>query len=352
VSDPSPRWDLKNVRPDWLTRGGVANTGRSGTVDTRKIIAVENDLAGGHRGSGWVYRLQYTNAYAQLITKDELLVAIKGLANTTNANAPYIEEVYSANSLGGGLLYSGQKCFAVVVYDMPLYSPGIAQPGCGTAWTMKLANTGGAHANGSANGLTATSNGTIGIANNAVYFAFSPVQKGTATYKVIAQTLVNTTHSLRTTNKSKVMANLVISAGVSNAHGTFSVYGAPYIKAVTWANSSGGGTIKRNLNNFIVVTFNQALKASVAGWTLNVANTASGSAKTATSQSALANSTSLQFLFIPTVAGTYKVQAQSLANTAGPNLILAADTGAVPVFRVISGGAAGVSNTAGSKVVA
>ena len=100
------------------------------------------------------------------------------------------------------------------------------------------------------------------------------------------------------------------------------------------------------------VAFNEPI-SSKSDAKIVVANTASGN-----NMIAFANTTvevannSLRFRWQPKVLGTYKVQAQSLANATGTALnIRSLNSGNEVATKVITGGASGVANTAGTFVI-
>ena len=97
------------------------------------------------------------------------------------------------------------------------------------------------------------------------------------------------------------------------------------------------------------VSFNQPIQKLGGNMKISVANTISGSAKTATS-TAVFEGTKLVFTWTPTVAGTYKVQAQTIANNTSTAVSIRSVTanGNTAVSLVISGS---VSNTASTIVV-
>lgn len=121
--------------------------------------------------------------------------------------------------------------------------------------------------------------------------------------------------------------------------------GNPDIAQIYTANSSGGTTIKRNQTNYINVVFTEpvSIGASASPYRLTVANTASGNTVIATASTNKANiinaNNTLKFGFVPSVAGTYKVQAQNLANTAQAK-----------VYGVIGGASETVNNNISALV--
>ncbi len=120
-------------------------------------------------------------------------------------------------------------------------------------------------------------------------------------------------------------------------------FGRPAIHQVYVANTTGGNALKRNRVNYVYVVYNEAVSipASASPLRLTVANTAGGNTVIATSNTAKgsivnANNT-LTFKFKVATAGTYKIQAQNLTNTAQHR-----------VYSVVSG----LSNLANNNISA
>lgn len=139
---------------------------------------------------------------------------------------------------------------------------------------------------------------------------------------------------------------LVPMAEANNAY-----FGAPSIVELYAANTSGGSSIKHGAANYVYAVFNQPVKRFSGTLDMVVANTAGGTANTHAINAAAdpvvnANNT-LRFTFTPAAAGTYKVQAQTLANSAG-NHVKSRNTGTAVASRVIDGA---TSNTYGVIVV-
>lgn len=98
--------------------------------------------------------------------------------------------------------------------------------------------------------------------------------------------------------------------------------GNPDILEIYVSNSTGGTSLKRNSTNKVNVVFSEPISigASASPFRLTVANTAGGNTVVATASTNKSNivnaNNTLVFGFVANTAGTYKVQAQSLANTA------------------------------------
>lgn len=96
------------------------------------------------------------------------------------------------------------------------------------------------------------------------------------------------------------------------------------------------------------ISFNEPI-TSTSPMRLTVANTAGGAVRTATANTTVYGTNKLLFRWTPTVAGTYKVQAQNIVNsTLTATNIRSANSGTEPVSLVISGP---VSNTGGLVIV-
>lgn len=130
--------------------------------------------------------------------------------------------------------------------------------------------------------------------------------------------------------------------------------GFPDVAQIYFSGKGAGAT---GVSANVYVVFNEPVKYSGAGVTLKlaVANTVSGNAMVAKALRSnsntgikLANNT-LVFKFTPSVAGTYKVQAQTIANTStGSANLVSINTGNESANLVIIGA---VSNTAGTFIV-
>ena len=134
---------------------------------------------------------------------------------------------------------------------------------------------------------------------------------------------------------------LVPLKGVANS----SNFGAPTITDV-W-HTTDRAVINTPLKVF--VSYSEPLTVS-GGVKLNVANTAGGSAKVAVAPATLVNSeNTLAFTWTPTVAGTYKVQAQTMANSSATAINLRSSNAGTEVAPLVISGPA--SNTAGLVIV-
>lgn len=195
-----PLWSKTGTKPQYLN-----------SANTRNCIAT-ND--------GWVLRSNYTDVHSNARQKDEILVAIGNLGDSTDMGQPSISEIYLTDATGteASSFTNGELVLAKVVFDEPINLIGNST----FTYTLAVANT------VSGNAVTATANGsaTATNANNTLEFRFAPV---TGTYKINAQNLSNTVTGNSTTlrmyslNTSGEIANLTISAAVSNALGTFTV---------------------------------------------------------------------------------------------------------------------------------
>ena len=122
-----------------------------------------------------------------------------------------------------------------------------------------------------------------------------------------------------------------------------------------FANSDNTQELAAALNQplNIFVSFDQPIQSLGAGVKLAVANTSGGSvgvAKSAIGTTAVVEGNKLKFTFTPSVAGTYKVQAQTMANGSTGSLSLRTTTGNgnTAISLVVSGTQ---SNTTGTIVV-
>ena len=189
-----PLWDKSGTKPKYLP-----------TEESRRCIAT-ND--------GWVLRRNFTDVHSNARTKDEILVSIGNLGDSSDMGQPSVSTMWLANTSGGTDIKNGLVNYLYVGFDEPVaFANGSA------VFTIAVANT------VSGNAVNAASNNNIASvtqANNTLVFAFTPGAVGT--YKVQAQNIGNTTaatpYSLNTGGE---IANLTISAAVSNALSTFSV---------------------------------------------------------------------------------------------------------------------------------
>jgi hypothetical protein len=159
-----PLWDKTSKIPTWVKKPS----------QKRRLIATDK---------GFVLRRTYTDSQSNYRQKDEILVALTGVANSTNFGNPSITDVwFDATKSAPNTtfnVYSGTPVQVYVSYDEPL---GYANS---TQGTLKLAisNTtlGAAY--------TAVSNVTFFGGNNQIQFNFTPTANGT--YTVLGQTMSN-----------------------------------------------------------------------------------------------------------------------------------------------------------------
>lgn len=154
--------------------------------------------------------------YRQVIgsrVKDEILVAIGNLANSTNLGFPNIVDVYfSSNSSGGTALDEGDSANVYVVFNEPVKHSGLAGGLQLTVANSVGSNVTVAYAN-SGNGLT-----DIIRANNTVVFSWTVPAAG-GTFTVDAGDVANSTltaANLVSYNTGNESANLHIEGYVSN----------------------------------------------------------------------------------------------------------------------------------------
>ena len=174
-----PLWDKTSKAPPQLNQ-----------ANNRHVIATDK---------GWLRRTNYTDAAGNPRTKEELLVAIQSLANSTNMGLPAIREVYHTFEEEGSV-YKDVKTF--VVFDEPITIRS------NTFSTLAIGNT------ASGNSIVGHSNGTVVGANNIIAFHWHPKEFGT--YKIDTQIVSNSSpiHSL---NEGGETANLTIHSTVSVA---------------------------------------------------------------------------------------------------------------------------------------
>lgn len=186
-------WDKTSKRPVYFTD----------PEERRRVIATDN---------GWVLRRNFTDAQSAVRTKEEVLVPIGGLANSSNMSTPSVAEVYAANTTGGSTLKHGVSNYLYLVFDEPI------KRFSGTL-NVALANTAGGTANVHA---TNAANDPITNANNTLRFAFTAPAAGT--YKVPAQTVANSAANFaKSLNAGNEAISLVISGAVSNTYGVIAV---------------------------------------------------------------------------------------------------------------------------------
>lgn len=164
---------------------------------------------------GWVRRKINKDAASGVVRiRDEMLVPIGGLANSTNLGFPDISQIYFSGK-GSGANGTIANCY--VVFNEP-----VKYSGAGVSLKLTVANTTGAEIAVTATATRSNSNTGVVVANNTLVFRFTPTRRGT--FKVNAQTIANTSTgsaNLVSRNTGAESANLVIVGAVSNAAGVF-----------------------------------------------------------------------------------------------------------------------------------
>lgn len=173
-------WNKTSNKPQNLSR-----------QDKRNVIATD---------IGWVRRITYTDVHGNSRRKDEILVAIDGLANTSNMGIPEIDDVWSQNN---AVINTPVNTW--ISFNEPITTT--------TKVKVNIANTAGGGA-----GLVASSANTTAVyGGNKLLVRWTPTVAGS--YKVSAQTVANGSTgaiNVRSANAGTEAANLVISAGISN----------------------------------------------------------------------------------------------------------------------------------------
>lgn len=175
-------WDKISNLPKYLNR-----------KQKRNVVATD---------VGFVRKIVYKDAGNVDRTKEELLVPLKGVANSSNFGAPSVSDVW--HSRDTAVINTPITTF--VSYDEPLLISGGVK--------INVANTAG----GSAKVGVATT--TLVNAQNTLAFTWTPTVAGT--YKVQAQTMANssaTAINLRSGNAGNESATLVIAGPASNTAG-------------------------------------------------------------------------------------------------------------------------------------
>ena len=277
------RWSDTGTRPDWLDREDL----------NRAVIATSK---------GWVLRRNYTNGFSQSVRHEEVLVALGDLANTLGTPTP--SGLFVANSAGGNTVRVGSGAYIGLSFDEGLLRK---HANAGSGWKVTVANT----ANG--NTVLAVANTTIAYANNTLYFNFVPGKLGT--YKVQAQNIANSTAFLRAESNTQLVS-LTISGVASNTLAAFAVVGQPAIRSMALANATGGSTYRVGSNVRVSITYDDDITTGNAAMLrFTVANTVSGNSVYARGLANTVAGKKVLFSFKPGVAGTYKIQAQTIANT-------------------------------------
>lgn len=158
---------------------------------------------------GYVRRQVKTDVNNNVRIIDQVLVAIGGLANSSNMGSPSITDVWHVPAT----IAAGNAASVVtyVSFDEPVKFDGAS----GTI-AMTIANTAGGAT------VTAVSNTSVAGSNNTI--AFTWIAETAGTYKVQAQTLANsssTAVALKSLNAGNEAASLVVSGTVSNTSGDF-----------------------------------------------------------------------------------------------------------------------------------
>lgn len=176
-----PLWDKTSSLPKYLKR-----------TDKRKTIATDR---------GFVIRTNYTDSANNARVKEEILVSLEGVANSTNFGSPSISDTWFASPTAA----NNTVVTFFVSFDEPIAYANSTQ---GTL-QIAIANT----ALG-ANNLVAVSNTTFTGANNTIKFTFTPTVPGT--YALAGQTIANATATVITSLKSLNSGNEAISLVMSN----------------------------------------------------------------------------------------------------------------------------------------
>lgn len=151
---------------------------------------------------GFVRKISYTAADGSARKQNEMLVPVRGVANSTNFGAPTIVDVW--HSVDTAVINTPIQTF--VSYDEPLTIGGGVK--------LNVANTAGGSAK------VATSPATLINAENTLAFTWTPTVAGL--YKVQAQTMANssaTAINLLSSNAGTEVAPLIITGPVSNTAG-------------------------------------------------------------------------------------------------------------------------------------
>ncbi len=175
-------WDKTSTLPKSLNR-----------EQKRNVVATEQ---------GFVRKHAYTDADGSKRNREEVLVALQGVANSSNFGLPSVTDVW--HSVDTAVINTPITTY--VSYDEPLFVSGAAK--------VNVANTVGGSAK------VAVAPATMINANNTLSFVWTPTVAGT--YKVQAQTIANnsaTAINLRSTNTGNEAATLVISGTASNTAG-------------------------------------------------------------------------------------------------------------------------------------
>lgn len=259
--------------------------------------------------AGWVRRTNKTNTHGTVRQHDEILVSARpasGFSYVSNAymRYPKISQIYfSSNSTGGSALQRSTLANCYVVFNHPVVFGPDASLGLVTA-TLGSGGTG-----------------------------YNPTN---------ILRLIGTGSSGGSVTVSTVTANVIATFTVSNT-GTGFIPGQTYTTAHRAGSSSGTGA-----------TFVAATLVPSGTIKLLLANTITGNSMRMVSNNVSgvglihANNT-VVFKFKPTVAGTYKVNAQTMANSSATALVFKSRNAGAATANLILTGA--VSNTAGTFTV-
>jgi hypothetical protein len=260
--------------------------------------------------AGWVRRTNKTDTHGNVRQHDEILVAARpaaGLSYVSNTymRYPKISQVYfSSNSTGGSALQRTKLANCYIVFNHPVVFGPDASLGIAT--------------------VTANSAGVGAAPASVLRLVGTGAQGGRVTVDTVG------------------VANAVATFHVSNSGSGF-VVGRNY----TTVKVSGGGWA----NN---VSFIGATLVPSGTIKLLLSNTAGGNSMRMVSNNVSgtglinANNT-VVFKFVPAVAGTYKIAAQTMANSSATALVFKSrNTGAASANLVLTGA---VSNVAGTFTV-
>ncbi len=186
-------WDKTSKLPSSLTR-----------ADKRSVIATDR---------GFVRRQKYTDVHSNVRIKDELLVPINGLANSTNFGSPSVSDIWFTS----GTATANTEVTINLTFDEPVSHNGLAGD-----IRMAVANTAGGAA-----GLVAThtaNSSSVTGASNFIEFTFTPTVAGS--YTISAQTLANVTSTainLRSLNTGTEAVALTVNTAIAATVGTLVV---------------------------------------------------------------------------------------------------------------------------------
>ena len=187
-----PIWNKSGQLPQSLSR-----------EQKRSVIATDR---------GFVNRITYTDTHGNARIKDEVLVNLEGVANSSNFGAPSITDMWWANNT----VANNAVATLYVSYDEPI---AYANSTIG-ALKIVVANT-----SGGVSTLVAVSNTTIQGANNTLKFTFNATPAGT--YEIQGQTMANAgataITSLKSVNSGNEAITLTFANSVSAVAGSLTV---------------------------------------------------------------------------------------------------------------------------------